>query len=117
MTSKRDFFVITNSFAAPFFSDGGSGYISAESLNEAKSKVVSEYDHPAGLYAAAIYESADAYHKDQEPLATYLSNYEFAKQKATAGLSGYSFTGRGMHGFEVNGQAYMVENWKGGSWT
>lgn len=69
-----EYFVVTNSFAAPFFSDTDDGFVEADSPKDALEKTARDYRHPAGLYAAACYRSADAYHKGERPLARWLSN-------------------------------------------
>ncbi|MBN2459082.1 hypothetical protein JXB28_02260 [Candidatus Woesearchaeota archaeon] len=46
----------TNSNAAPFFSDTDIGFIKATDPMSALEEVVNNYDHPCGLYAAAILE-------------------------------------------------------------
>ena len=60
-----EFFVVTNSFAAPFCSDQGTQFVEAADAEMALLKVAKEYKHPAGLYAADCYRSADAYHKGE----------------------------------------------------
>jgi hypothetical protein len=44
----------TNSNAAPFFSDSDAGFVEANTPKEAIEKVVKEYTHSCGLYAAVI---------------------------------------------------------------
>lgn len=66
-----EFFVWSNSFAAPFFSDEGKYYIEAENAESALAKARADYKHPAGLFAMNIYRSADAYMKKEDALATY----------------------------------------------
>lgn len=70
----REFFVVANSFAAPFVSDTSTRFVTAESPQAALEKFAGEYSHKCGLYAAECYESADAYHKRERPLAKWLSN-------------------------------------------
>ncbi len=66
-----EFFVWSNSFAAPFFSDSDTRFVQAESAAAALDKARAEYRHPAGLFAMNVYASADAYHKKADALATY----------------------------------------------
>lgn len=70
----NEYFIIANSFAAPFFSDTSEKYVVAEDHLNALNDFVKNYSHPQGLFAAAIYPNADAYHKDEKPLARWLSN-------------------------------------------
>ncbi len=69
----NEYFYVANSFAAPFFSDESTGFIKAETAYKTLLVLKRTYKHPCGLYAANIYESADAYHKNKEPLEKYLS--------------------------------------------
>jgi hypothetical protein len=75
-----EYFVWANSNAAPFFSDESTGYIEADSPQSALDLYVFGYDHPAGLYAANVYENADAYHKRQAPLARFISDRASARE-------------------------------------
>lgn len=70
---KHEFFVVSSSKAAPFFSDIDHSFITAKSPSDAVSKAVKRYKHPAGLYALAIYRDANAHHKGKPPLAEWLS--------------------------------------------
>jgi len=80
----KEYFVVTNSFAAPFISDQGTRFVEAHNPNAALRRVAKEYKHPAGLYAADCYESADAYHKNEPRLARWLSNKAQACEGATS---------------------------------
>jgi hypothetical protein len=72
----KEFFVVANSFAAPFCSDQSTHYATGATPPEALDRFArKEYKHPAGLYAAEIYDSADGYHKGRNPLARWLSNH------------------------------------------
>lgn len=112
---KREYFIRANSFAAPFFSDESSGYVTASTPEEALEKYAMEYKHPCGLYAAACYDSADALHKGKEPLARWLSNHEQEKQRITKGMGSYSMLGHAPGDFEINGVRHKIKNPKGGS--
>ena len=69
----KEFFILTNSNAAPFVSDTGTGFVRAQTAQEAADKARKSYKHPAGLFALNVYASSDAYHKGQKPLAQWLS--------------------------------------------
>lgn len=69
----KEFFVFTNSNAAPFVSDTDTQFVRATTPQEAADKARKSYKHPAGLFALAVYTNADAYHKGQKPLAQWLS--------------------------------------------
>lgn len=77
----NEYFVLGNSFAAPFFSDTDEQFVVAEDHLNALNDYVKNYKHPCGLYAAAIYPNADAYHKGQSPLARWLSNKAQAREQ------------------------------------
>ena len=51
---KKVYQYVTNSNAAPFFSDTDSGFIEATDPRSALEQIVRSYKHPAGLYAVII---------------------------------------------------------------
>lgn len=110
-----EYFIQARSFAAPFVSDESTAYGTAATPEEALTAFATDYRHPMGLYAAEAYESADAYHKRQEPLARWLCNHEREKQRLTALAAGYSYRGNGPGDFELNGERVKVDNPKAGS--
>ncbi len=69
-----EYFIEANSFAAPFFSDTSSGFVEADSPEQALLRFKDDYKHPCGLYAAVCYQDANAKHKGHEPLAKWVSN-------------------------------------------
>lgn len=71
----REYFIVANSFAAPFVSDESTHFLMADSPADALTNFADHYKHPCGLYSAGVYESADAFHKNAEPLARWLSNH------------------------------------------
>jgi hypothetical protein len=109
-----EYFVVADSFAAPFFSDQSERYVEGENPHAALEQFAADYAHPCGLYSANLYASADAYHKKAEPLARWRCNHEIAKAQATADLGAYSYMGNGPGDFEVNGERVKVEDPKGG---
>jgi hypothetical protein len=112
--SDQEYFIVANSFAAPFFSDDSTAFVKAASPVEALRKFAANYKHPAGLYAAIAFASADAYHKREKPLAKWLSNHERAKIRATKDKGSYSYLGHGPGSFEVDGKAITVADPKAG---
>lgn len=115
MKIHKEYFIVANSFAAPFFSDRSNEYIKARNPKEALKKFAAQYKHPCGLYCANCYASADDYHKGKDFLAQWLSNHEQAKQKATKDLGGYSYLGERPGKFKINEDWIEVENPKAGS--
>lgn len=108
------YFIVANSFAAPFFSDQSTSFIEAATEVEALLQFKAKYSHPAGLYSANCYASADAYHGGQPQLAQWLCNHEIEKQRLTKDISGYSFLGHEPGRFEINRVMHVVENPKEG---
>lgn len=108
-----EFFIRAESFAAPFVSDPSAKYVEAVSAKEALELFAGSYRHPAGLYAADAYASADAYHKGAQPLARWLCNHEQEKRKVMG--PGHSYLGHGPGDFEIDGERIRVKNPKGGS--
>jgi hypothetical protein len=78
-----EFYIETNSFAAPMFSDNGHCYVTAPNVADALEKCRTEYRHPCGLYAAAAYSSADARKKGETPIARWICNQAKALENAT----------------------------------
>lgn len=115
MSEQTEYFIVAKSFAAPFVSDDSTGFLSAASPAEALTAFAAKYSHPAGLYAAVAYTSADAYHKGEKPLAQWLCNHEQAKRRLTKGKDAYSYLGHAPGSFEINGKAHTVEYPKHGS--
>jgi hypothetical protein len=109
-----EYFIKANSFAAPFFSDDSSGFVEAGSPEAALESFATAYSHPAGLYAAAAYASADAFHKGEGPLAKWLCNHEIRKQELTKDLPSYSYLGRAPGDFEIDRVRHVVPDPKGG---
>ena len=67
----KEFFVVTNSNAAPFFSDTDQQFIKAETAERAADKVRLEYTHACGLYSLRVWADANAYHKGEKCLAEW----------------------------------------------
>lgn len=109
-----EWFVKTMSFAAPFFSDEGTRYVTAVSAADALEQVAATYSHPCGLFAAVAWPSADAMHKREEPSATWLSNHEIERKRLTQDKSCYSYLGHAPGDFEIDGVRHNVENPKAG---
>ena len=70
---EREFFVVANSGAAPFFSDTSKEFVEGPDAVLALEAFKEKYSHPCGLYSASIWLDANAYEKQVEPLATYIS--------------------------------------------
>ncbi len=68
-----EYFIRSYSFAYPFFSNEAFSYCLGEMPEDAIGKFRASYKHPAGLYSAEVYLNADAYHKKEKPLYTWLS--------------------------------------------
>lgn len=109
-----EFYIETHSFAAPFFSDHDFRYVEAESAAKALEICAAEYKHPAGLYSADAYSSADAMNKGEKPLATWLCNHEIARAELTDGLVCYSYFGIVPGEFKINGKLHVIADPKGG---
>ncbi len=110
-----EFFVVANSFAAPFFSDTSHDFVEADDAKMALERFAAEYTHPCGLYSANLYASADAYHKNESWLAQWLSNHAKGLADATADLHGYSVMGKGPGIVELNGVEHHFDNPKAGA--
>jgi hypothetical protein len=109
-----EYFIMANSFAAPFCSDDSTEYVNASTPNNALTKFAASYRHPAGLYSAVCYKSADDYYKKRDPLAKWLCNRAIKEQEVTEKLGAYSYMGISPNAFEVDGKTYHVENPKQG---
>jgi hypothetical protein len=69
----NEYFVVSNSFAAPFFSDTDTGFVKGSSPKDAMDRFRKSYKHPCGLYAANLFQTSDSYHKRTEPLLKWSS--------------------------------------------
>jgi hypothetical protein len=108
------YFIKSVSFAAPFFSDEDTTFVHADTPQEALELYAARYKHPAGLYAAHCYESADAYHEHKAPLAKWLCNHEIEKAALTASRGSYSYLGHAPGDFEIDGERHKIANPKQG---
>jgi len=81
--TKQTFQYVTNSNAAPFVSDTGSGFIEATDPMVALEDVVKTYDHSAGLFAAVIRAPTP----ENPILARYLSARAATQEAAPCGLT------------------------------
>lgn len=104
-----EYFIVANSFAAPFFSDTSESFEEADSPKEALRLFAARYSHPARLFAADVYASATDYHKAKPPLARWLCNQEIARQKATKSKGAYCCEGVAPGRFTINGELIVVE--------
>lgn len=109
-----EYFILANSFAAPFFSDEGTSYAEADTPEAALEKFAADYKHPAGLYAANAYASSDAYHKGEPALARWRCNKARVMEE---------FTSKGTHSIysadagtvEIDGEEVRIEDPKAGA--
>jgi hypothetical protein len=68
-----EFFIVANSFAAPFVSDESTHFVGADCAAEAMLDFIQTYDHPCGLFSANLYRDANAFHKKENPLHIFRS--------------------------------------------
>lgn len=110
MAEKTEYFIVANSFAAPFCSDQSTGFQLGLTPMGALQDYAACYTHPAGLYAAMAYESATAYNKGEKPLARWLSNH--ARKIDTARPTLICSEGPGA--LRLDGKTVTVKNPKAG---
>jgi hypothetical protein len=110
----KEFFVVSESFAAPWVSDRHYEYAKGNDARRVLLAYAREYSHPAGLYAADIHLSADSYHHGNKPLFRWICNHEVALREATKNLDCYSYLGHAPGKFEINGKMIVVQNPKAG---
>jgi hypothetical protein len=108
------YFIHSNSFAAPWFSDEGHSFQIGDSPEDALLKFKASYSHPCGLFAAMCYASADDYHEGKSPLAKWLCNSQIERDRITKDMHGFSFLGEGPERFRINDTWYDIENPKEG---
>jgi hypothetical protein len=109
-----EYFVFSNSFAAPFFSDSATQFVEGETPKLALELFIKTYGHPAGLYFAALYASAEDFHKNRSALVTWTCNHEIELRNRTHGLGSYSLLGIAPGQFKLNGELVTVEDPKAG---
>lgn len=110
MSDQTEYFIVANSFAAPFCSDQSTGFQASLTPISALAAFAARYTHPFGLYAAEAYASAEAYHKGEKPVARWLSNHAraIAEKKPTLIVS------HGPGSLELDGKAVKIESPKAG---
>jgi len=112
-----EYFIVANSFAAPFFSDRSEEYIRGKNPENGMHHFMAQYEHPCGLYSANLYKNADAYHKGEKPLCRYLCNLELEKQRLTKGKGSYSFlhsSRNDLQFIEIDHERHYIKNPKEG---
>lgn len=110
----KEYFVVTNSFAAPFVSDRGERYVMAASPEAALEQVAATYAHPCGLYAAVAYLSHKDSLQNAKPAARWICNAEIAVREATSGKDAYTLRRTSSDTFEIDGVLHKVADPKGG---
>jgi hypothetical protein len=109
-----EYFIVANSFAAPFVSDQSEHFEEAKSPRKALEAFAGRYSHPARLFAADCYASATDYHKGKPALARWLCNHEIARQKATKGKGCHSYTSLGPGRLKIDDELIVIpEPFKG----
>jgi len=108
--NQGEYFVFANSFAAPFVSDSSESYVSGASAIEALERFVANYKHPARLYFAAIWRSADDYHKSKPALAKWTCNHELELQRLTKGQAVVAYRSGKPGNMEVNQELHTVKH-------
>ncbi len=111
---EKEYFIIGNTFAAPFFSDTLKRFIKAETPEKALMKFIEECTHPCGIYSANCYESADACEKNEKPLSKWLCNLEIEQQNITKDKGAYSYLNKGEGILVIDGEEHKIDNWKEG---
>jgi len=105
----REFFIIANSFAAPFFSDTSKKFIKGETPELALLSFVKGYSHPCNLYSAELYVDANAYYKGKGFLIRWLSNHAIFLQDKVGRIRDI------MPGeIEIDGKIHVIKNPKDG---
>lgn len=104
----KEYFIVTNSFAAPFFSDTDTYFVKGKDPLDAIKKAVKGYKHCCGLYSARLYESSDAYHKNKKALAKFDCNLVIVQNAKTKGNGAYSL----LHDRDSNGEYISVDGEK-----
>lgn len=106
-----EYFIVANSFAAPFCSDTSTHFHEGDTAGSALNDfAVKGYKHPCGLYSAAAYDSAEAYHKGVKPLQRWLSNHARAIEES--GATSIRSDGPGL--LTLNGKSKKVKYPKSG---
>ncbi len=94
----NEYFIVANSFAAPFFSDETEKFVFGETPKDALLKFVQEYKHPSGLFSAWLYKDANAERKNEQPLAKWHSNaakYQGQKVRGDLPMNDYDWLRQG----------------------
>lgn len=106
----KKYFVVTNSFAAPFMSDTEERFYKGNTPQEAIKKAIRYYNHPAGLYSAALWKNTNDYHKGKKPLVRAQCNREVFIQQKTKGLGGYMISSRSIDEVSINDKSFKIDD-------
>jgi hypothetical protein len=77
----KEYFIVATSFAAPFFSDTSKEYHKGSDPEQVLNTFARLYSHPARLFAAYLYPSADAFQKGKKATLTWLSKAAIAQMQ------------------------------------
>lgn len=102
---KKVYQWITNSNAAPFFSDTDSGFIEAYDPESALREVIKNYKHSCGLFAAVIKEPTPK----NPVVARYLSGRAATQESAPCGLTEWKKDGLYVDGKRVPDKREVYE--------
>lgn len=69
----NEYFIVANSFAAPFVSDTSEHWQDGINPEDAMTAFRKEYNHPCGLYSAHLYSDANSKFKREKPLLEWNS--------------------------------------------
>lgn len=103
-----EFFINGNTFAAPFISEQLQRYIQADTPEIALEGLSDSMKDGVGLFAASAYASADDYHKNRKPLATWHSNKARSLQRTGLHYSD------GPDRVQIDGEWHEIDDPKGG---
>lgn len=78
-----EYFIHAESRPAPLVPDDWTEYVEAETPEKALLAVAARCRHCAGLDTAAAYPSADAFHKEQPPLAQWKARRDCKRTERT----------------------------------
>jgi hypothetical protein len=109
-SQKKVYQWMTNSNAAPFFSDTDSGFTESSDPMSALEKIVKSYKHPCGLFAAAIKLPTP----ENPVVARYLSARAATQNAAPCGLTGWREDRLYVDGKKVPEKKEVYELVKGG---
>jgi len=103
----KEYFIIANTFAAPFVSETIETFTKGKDAKDAMKNFID--GHKNEIYSARGYKNADAFYKKEKPVVNYDCNKLLLLNSLTKDKSTYSYLSHSDKEFELDDVIYKVE--------